>query len=70
MLLEFIERLGDFINAIINSPFKGILLSVITIATLLILKAISGYFVRRYVYQHAQLETNAQNFMAVWGYIW
>ncbi len=70
MFLESIERLEDIINAIINSPFKGILLSVITIATLLIIKAISGYFVKRYVYQHAQLETNAQNFMAVWGYIW
>ena len=70
MFLEFIARLEDIINAIINSPFKGILLSVITIVTLLIVKAISGYFVKRYVYQHAQLETNAQNFMAVWGYIW
>ncbi len=70
MFLESIARLEDIINAIINSPFKGILLSVITIATLLIIKAISGYFVKRYVYQHAQLETNAQNFMAVWGYIW
>jgi hypothetical protein len=64
MLLEFIERLGVIINSVINSPLKGILLSVITIATLLILKVILGYFVRRYVYQHAQLKTNAQNFMA------
>ncbi len=70
MLLEFTESLGNLINAIINSPFKGILLSVITIAVLLIVKAISGYFVKRYVYQRAQVETNAQNFMAVWGYIW
>ena len=70
MFLEFIARLEDIINAIINSPFKGILLSVITIVALLIVKAISGYFVKRYVYQNAQLETNAQNFMAVWGYIW
>ena len=70
MFLEFIERLGDLINTVINSPFKGILLSVTTIGILLVLKAISGYFVKRYVYRHAQLETNAQNFMAVWGYIW
>ena len=70
MFLDFIENLGTLINAIINSPFKGILLSATTIVTLLIIKAISGYFVRRYVYQHAQVETNAQNFMAVWGYIW
>ena len=59
MFLESIERLESIINAIINSPFKGILLSATTIATLLILKAISGYFVKRYVYQRAQLETNA-----------
>ena len=65
MFLEFIKRLGVVINAIINSPFKGILLGVTTIATLLILKAILGYFVKRYVYERAQLETNAQNFMAV-----
>ena len=70
MLLDFIESLGTLIDAVINSPFKGILLSATTIVTLLIVKAISGYFVRRYVYQHAQVETNAQNFMAVWGYIW
>ncbi|MDE0011868.1 MAG: mechanosensitive ion channel family protein [Candidatus Poribacteria bacterium] len=68
--MEFIQRLEDIINAIINSPFRGILLSVVTIVTLLIIKSISGYFVKRYVYQHAQVETNAQNFMAVWGYIW
>jgi len=70
MFLEFIARLEDIINAIINSPFKGILLSAITIVSLLIVKAISGYFVKRYVYQNAEVETNAQNFMAVWGYVW
>ncbi len=70
MFLEFIENLESVINAIINSPFKGILLSAITIVTLLIVKSISGYFVKRYVYQRAQVETNAQNFMAVWRYIW
>ena len=70
MFLESIARLEDIINAIINSPFKGILLSAITIVTLLIIKAISGYFVKRYVYRNAEVETNAQNFMAVWGYIW
>ena len=70
MFLEFIVRLESIINAIINSPFKGILLSVTTIVALLILKAVLGYFVKRYVYQRAHLETNAQNFMAVWGYVW
>ncbi len=70
MLLDFITSLENLINAIINSPFRGILLSVVTIVTLLIVKSISGYFVKRYVYQRAQVETNAQNFMAVWGYIW
>ena len=70
MFLEAIARLEVIINAIINSPFKGILLSAITIVTLLVIKAISGYFVKRYVYQNAEVETNAQNFMAVWGYVW
>lgn len=70
MFVETLQRAGELLTTIINSPFRGILLSVITIATLLILKSISGYFVKRYVYQHAQIETNAQNFMAVWGYIW
>lgn len=70
MFIEFIEWLGSTIDAIINSPFRGIILAIVTIVTLLILKAVLGYFVKRYVYQHAQLETNAQNFMAVWGYIW
>ena len=70
MFVETLQRIGEFITAIINSPFKGIVLSVITIGTLLIIKSISGYFVKRYVYQRAQVETNAQNFMAVWGYIW
>lgn len=70
MFLESIARLEEIINVIINSPFKGILLSVVTIVSLLIIKAISGYFVKRYVYQNAEVETNAQNFMAVWGYVW
>ncbi len=70
VLIDFFNQLGDFINAIINSPFKGIILSAITITTLFILKAVLGYFVKKYVYKHAQVETNAQNFMAVWGYVW
>jgi len=70
MFLEFIERLGDFVTTVINSPFRGILLSVATIVILFILKAILGRFVRAYVYKNAQLEENAKNFMAVWGYIW
>ena len=70
MFLEFIERVGDFITTVINSPFRGILLSITTIVILLILKAILGRFVRGYVYRNAQLEENAKNFMAVWGYIW
>ena len=70
MFVETVERAAELLTAIINSPFRGILLSVVTIATLLIVKSISGYFVKKYVYQHAQVETNAQNFMAVWGYIW
>ena len=70
MFLEFFNRIGDFINAIINSPFKGIILSATTITTLVILKTILGHFVKRYVYKRAQVETNAKNFMAVWGYVW
>ena len=70
MFVETIERVAEFLTTLINSPFRGILLSVATIGILLILKSISGYFVKKYVYQHAQVETNAQNFMAVWGYIW
>ena len=70
MFVETIERVAEFLTAVINSPFRGILLSVITIAILLIVKSISGYFVKKYVYRHAQVETNAKNFMAVWGYVW
>lgn len=70
MFLEFMQRVGDLITTVINSPFRGILLSVTTIVILLILKAILGRFVRAYVYKNAQLEENAKNFMAVWGYIW
>ena len=70
MFLGFIERIGDLITIVINSPFRGILLSVATIVILLILKAILGRFVRAYVYKNAQLEENAKNFMAVWGYSW
>lgn len=70
MFVEVIERVAEFLTAVINSPFRGILLSVVTIATLLIIKSISGYFVKKYVYQHAQIVTNAKNFMAVWGYVW
>ncbi|MCY4569862.1 MAG: mechanosensitive ion channel family protein [Candidatus Poribacteria bacterium] len=70
MFLEFMQRIEDLITTVINSPFRGILLSIATIAILLILKAILGRFVRAYVYKNAQLEENAKNFMAVWGYVW
>lgn len=70
MFLEFVKRIGDFVTIVIESPFRGLLLSVTTIVILLILKAILGRFVRAYVYKNAQLEENAKNFMAVWGYIW
>ncbi|RKU27385.1 hypothetical protein C6497_11600 [Candidatus Poribacteria bacterium] len=70
MILDFLTQAGEVLNGIINSPFRGILLSIITIISLLILKTVSGHFVKRYVYKHAQVETNAQNFMAVWGYVW
>ena len=70
MFLEFMQRIGALITTVINSPFRGILLSIATIVILLILKAILGRFVRAYVYKNAQLEDNAKNFMAVWGYVW
>ncbi len=70
MFADVIASLENFISSIVNSPFRGIILSVFTISTLLIIKPISGYFVKRYVYQNAQVESKAQNFMAVWGYTW
>lgn len=60
----------DFFIALSQSSHRGLLLSVVTIATLLLVKAILTRPIRAYVYKRALKTENADNFMLTWTFIW
>ena len=70
ILTQVLNTLSDIIAAISESKFRGPLLSVVTIVTLVIIKKLTTKPIRAYVYRNAFREENAANFMATWGYIW
>ena len=70
MLGEIFTTLDRIFTAILNSPYRGPLLSIITITSLVIVKKIVTRPVKAYVYKNAFKEENAANFMATWGYVW
>ena len=60
----------DFFVALSQSSHRGLLLSVVTIATLLLVKAILTRPIKAYVYKRALKTENADNFMLTWTFIW
>ncbi len=69
-LLQIWNTVRDFVIAVSQSPHRGLVLSVITIATLLLIKAILTRPIKAYVYKRALKEANADNFMLTWTFVW
>ena len=59
-----------FFVVLSQSQHRGLLLSVITIATLLLVKAVLTYPLKAYVYKRALKKANADNFMLTWTFAW
>ena len=70
MLLQIWNTVRDFVIAVSQSPHRGLVLSVTTIATLLLIKAILTRPIKAYVYKRALKEANADNFMLTWTFVW
>lgn len=69
-LLQIWNTVRDFVIAVSQSPHRGLVLSVTTIATLLLIKAILTRPIKAYVYKRALKEANADNFMLTWTFVW
>ena len=70
MLLEAWNTVKDLVVTLSQSQYRGVMLSVITIATLLLVKAILTRPIKAYVYKRALKEANADNFMLTWTFVW
>lgn len=60
----------DFLVNLSQTEHRGLLLSIITIVTLLLIKTILTRPIRAYVYKRALKEANADNFMLTWTFVW
>ena len=70
VLLPAWNTVKDLVVTLTQSQYRGVLLSVTTIATLLLVKAILTRPIRAYVYKRALKEANADNFMLTWTFVW
>lgn len=70
VLLPAWNTVRDFVVTLSQSQYRGVMLSVITIATLLLVKAILTRPIKAYVYKRALKEANADNFMLTWTFVW
>ena len=70
VLLEAWNIVKDLFVTLSQSQYRGVMLSVTTIATLLLIKAILTRPIKAYVYKRALKEANADNFMLTWTFVW
>ena len=70
VLLESWNIIRDLFVTLSQSQYRGVMLSVTTIATLLLVKAILTRPIRAYVYKRALKTENADNFMLTWTFVW
>ena len=70
ILLEAWNIVRDLFVTLSQSQYRGVMLSVTTIATLLLVKAILTRPIRTYVYRRALKTENADNFMLTWTFVW
>ena len=70
VLLAAWNIVRDFVVTLSQSQYRGLMLSVTTIVTLLLVKAILTRPIKAYVYKRALKEANADNFMLTWTFVW
>ena len=70
VLWEAWNIVRDLFVTLSQSQYRGLMLSVTTIVTLLLIKAILTRPIRAYVYKRALKEANADNFMLTWTFVW
>ena len=70
VLWEAWDIVRDLFVTLSQSQYRGVMLSVTTIATLLLVKAILTRPIRAYVYKRALKKENADNFMLTWTFGW
>jgi hypothetical protein len=70
VLRSGIDLLSSALLWIQDKKLDGLLLSITTITTLLIIRAVLTRVVRKFVYSNAYKTENADSFMATWKYVW
>ena len=68
--MEVLSQAWNFFVNLSQTEHRGLLLSIATIATLLLVKAVLTYPLKAYVYKRALKEANADNFMLTWTFVW
>ena len=68
--MEALSQAWNFFVNLSQTEHRGLLLSIATIATLLLVKAVLTYPLKAYVYKRALKEANADNFMLTWTFVW
>lgn len=72
--MDFIRSGVDILSGALlwiqGKKLDGLFLSIVTITTLLVIRAILTRVVRKFVYSNAYKSENADSFMATWKYVW
>jgi small-conductance mechanosensitive channel len=66
----FLIRLGDVLEYIMASKYRGVFLSAVVVISLVIIKRILTKAIETYIRKRAYKEENVVQFMTTWKYIW
>lgn len=66
----FFGEMGDIIQMILSSRFKGVFLSALIVISLIIIRYFLTKLVGAYIKRRAFKEENAVQFMMTWKYVW
>jgi len=64
------NRIGEISSFVLTSRYKGVLLSVIIVISLLIVRRILTRLIETYISRKAHKEENVIQFMMTWKYVW
>lgn len=69
-MLDYILRLGEVINYIMASKYKGVFTSAVVVISLIIIRRFLTKAIEAYIRRRAFKDENASQFMVTWKYIW
>ncbi len=67
---QILQMIVKILDRIMNSQYKGILLSIIVVISLIIIRRILTKLIEAYVNRKAYKEENVIQFMMTWKYVW